>query len=85
MSIQKKNTRAQLEAQFCDVSGGPCKTINPDMKKTHSGMDINQGDFDSVVALLKQSMQERGISPEVQQKLLRKVLPMERDIVNIRP
>ena len=80
--VDPKETRLRLQAQFCDLSGGPCKTINPDMKKTHSGMDITQKSFDAVVLLLTQSMQEHGISPASQQRLLEKVQLMQQDIVN---
>ena len=74
--------RRRLTAQFCDLSGGPCKTINPDMKKTHQVADIKASDFDSVLRLLTLSMNERGVPAEVQAKLLEKLRPMKSDIVN---
>lgn len=75
--------KARLVKQLCDVSGGPCKTENTDMKKTHSGMDINASNFNALVEVLQQSMDARGIAFSDQSRLLAKLAPMHRDIVNV--
>lgn len=74
--------RERLGAQFCDLSGGPCKTIQPDMKKTHAALDIRGGDFDVFIQLLRQSMTERGVAPSVQDRFTALLQPMRTSIVN---
>jgi hemoglobin len=69
--------------QFCQVSGGPCKLAKPDMKKLHSGVDIAMADFNALVEVLQQSMDAQGIPFGVQNRLLARLAPMHRDIVNV--
>ena len=82
--IDQPDFKTKLVAQLCDVTGGPCKTVNTDMKKTHSGYDINANNFNALVEVLEQSMDARGISFGDQTKLLAKLAPMHRDIINVR-
>ena len=74
--------KAQLVAQFCEVSGGPCKRNGPDMKKAHAGFDITKSNFNALVEVLQQSMDARGIAFGTQGRLLAQLAPMHRDIVN---
>lgn len=78
----QKEVKAQLVAQFCQVSGGPCRHSGPDMKKAHDGMDITRGDFNALVEVLQQSMEAQGIPFGAQNRLLAQLAPMHRDIVN---
>lgn len=78
----QKNLKAQLVAQFCEVSGGPCKRNGPDMKKAHSGMDITKSNFNALVEVLQQSMDAQGIAFGAQNRLLAQLAPMHRDIIN---
>ncbi len=80
--VDHKHVKAQLVAQFCEVSGGPCKLKGPDMKKAHSGMDVTKGDFNALVEVLQQSMDAQGIGFGTQNKLLAKLAPMHREIIN---
>ena len=79
----QKHIKEQLVVQFCQVSGGPCKLDKPDMKKPHSGVDIAMADFNALVEVLQQSMDAQGIPFGVQNRLLAKLAPMHRDIVNV--
>jgi hemoglobin len=80
--VDHKHVKAQLVAQFCEVSGGPCKLKGPDMKKAHSGMDVTKGDFNALVEVLQQSMDAQGIGFGTQNRLLAKLAPMHREIIN---
>lgn len=80
--VDHKHVKAQLVAQFCEVSGGPCKLKGPDMKKAHAGMDITKRDFNALVEVLQDSMSAQGIAFSTQNKLLAKLAPMHRDIIN---
>ncbi len=76
------HVKTQLVAQFCEVSGGPCRLKGPDMKKAHSGFDVTKGDFNALVEVLQQSMDAQGIAFTTQNKLLARLAPMHREIIN---
>jgi hemoglobin len=80
--VDHKHVKAQLVAQFCEVSGGPCKLKGPDMKKAHAGFDVSKGDFNALVEVLQHSMDAQGIGFGTQNRLLARLAPMHRDIVN---
>ena len=77
-----KEFKAQLAAQFCEVSGGPCKRQGKDMKTVHDGQDITKSNFNALVEVLQQSMDAQGISFGAQNRLLAKLAPMHREIIN---
>ncbi|MBC8055965.1 MAG: group 1 truncated hemoglobin, partial [Rhizobiales bacterium] len=78
----QKNLKSQLVAQFCEVSGGPCKHVGPDMKKAHAGFDITKSNFNALVEVLQQSMDTQGIAFGTQNRLLAQLAPMHRQIIN---
>ena len=80
--VEPRQFKEQLAAQFCEVSGGPCRLKDADMKKAHAGVDITRTDFNALVEVLQQSMDARGISFSTQNRLLAKLAPMHRAIVN---
>ncbi len=78
----QKEFKAQLADQFCEVSGGPCKFKGKDMKTVHDGQDITKSNFNALVEVLQQSMDAQGIPFGAQNRLLAKLAPMHREIVN---
>jgi hemoglobin len=82
--VDQKHVKEQLVAQFCEVSGGPCKLKGPDMKRVHAGFDIDRASFNALVEVLQQAMDAQGISFSAQNKLLAQLAPMHRDIVNVK-
>ena len=78
----QKDFKHKLVLQLCDVSGGPCKTKNPDMKETHADQHIGMRDFNALVEVLQQSMDAQGVAFSTQNRLLAKLAPMHREIVN---
>jgi hemoglobin len=80
--VDQAHVKAQLVAQFCEVSGGPCKLKGPDMKKAHAGMDITKHDFNALVEVLQDSMSAQGIPFMTQNRLLARLAPMHREIIN---
>ncbi len=80
--VDHPHLKAQLVAQFCEVSGGPCKLKGPDMKKAHAGIDVTKADFNALVEVLQDSMSAQGIPFATQNRLLAKLAPMHRDIIN---
>ena len=74
--------KKQLVLQFCEVSGGPCRRDGPTMKEAHDGMDITRGDFNALVEVLQDAMEAQGVPFRAQNRLLARLAPMHRDIVN---
>ena len=74
----------QLVDQFCVVSGGSCVYEGETMKNSHAEMKIRKADFNALVEVLQQSMDQQGIPFTVQNRLLARLAPMHRDIVNTR-
>ena len=81
--VDQAHVKAQLVDQFCEVAGGPCRLNGPDMKRVHSGVDITRADFNALVEVLQQAMDAQGIAFNAQNRLLAKLAPMHRDIVNV--
>jgi hemoglobin len=72
----------QLVAQICELTGGPCKLTGPGMRQVHNNIDITRADFNALDEVLQQSMDAQGIAFTDQNRLLAKLAPMHRDIVN---
>ena len=76
------NLKEQLVSQICMVSGGPCKYAGADMKSVHADFEIRKGDFNALVEVLQQAMDAQGIAFTAQNRLLARLAPMHRDIIN---
>lgn len=70
-------------SHICDVSGGPCKYEGDNMVDIHTGMNINEADFNRVVELLVQSMEDAGINYPTQNQVLAKFAPLRSQIIKI--
>jgi hemoglobin len=72
-----------LAQQFCVVSGGGCTYTGLPMKTAHRDMDIAKGDFNALVEALQAAMDARHVPFSTQNRLLARLAPMHRDIVNV--
>jgi hemoglobin len=75
--------KAMLSQQFCAVSGGACVYTGLPMKKAHTDMDIAKADFNALVEVLQASMAAQDVAFATQNRLLARLAPMHRDIVNV--
>jgi hemoglobin len=71
----------KLADQFCVVLGGPCQYQGADMKTAHDGMEIRKSDFNALVEVLQQSMDARSVPFTAQNRLLARLAPMHRAII----
>jgi hemoglobin len=76
------NLVAKLTEQLCAVSGGPCTYSGPPMKAVHADMEIGKSEFNALVEVLQRSMEAQGISFADQNRMLARLAPMHRDIIN---
>lgn len=76
-----KNLSMRLEEQFCELSGGPCKYKGKDMKEIHDGLNITNAQFNALAEDLQAAMDKHGVAPAVQNKLVARLAPMQKDVV----
>jgi hemoglobin len=81
--VKPDHFKAELVDQICELAGGPCRRRGPDMKKAHAGIDITKADFNTLVELLQDSMDAQGIDFSAQNRMLARLAPMHRDIINV--
>jgi hemoglobin len=78
----QKHVKEMLVDQFCAILGGPCKYTGKGMKEAHEKMKINEAAFNALVEDLQRAMDARGIPFRAQNKLLDKLAPMHREVIN---
>ncbi|MFC6806650.1 group 1 truncated hemoglobin [Methylophaga thalassica] len=66
---------------LCATSDGPCQYNGDSMQQIHDGMDINERDFNHLVDLLIDAMNETGISHPIQNQLLARLVPLRKQII----
>ncbi|HSA60626.1 MAG TPA: group 1 truncated hemoglobin [Nitrospiraceae bacterium] len=73
--------KGHLVDQVCMASGGPCTYKGRDMKTTHAGMKITNGDFDALVEDLVAALDKFKVPTREKGELLGLLAPMKKDIV----
>ena len=68
---------------LCSVTDGPCEYKGDSMVAIHTGMNINEKDFNHVVDLLINAMDEQNIPHTVQNEILAKMAPLRGEIIKI--
>jgi len=71
-----------LVEQLCYIAGGPCRYTGMSMKQAHMHMGVQAKDFDAVVEHLERALDKEGVPFRDQAKLLGKLAPMKRIIVD---
>lgn len=78
----QKHVKEMLVEQFCVILGGPCTYTGKGMKETHAKLAVNQGAFMALVEDLQKAMDKHHVPFRAQNKLLEKLAPMHREVVN---
>lgn len=73
--------RSKLIEQLCAESGGPCTYTGLSMQESHAGRGIDNAQFNALVEDLIDVMTARNIPVGAQNRLLKRLAPMHRDIV----
>lgn len=73
--------KQQLTDQFCDELNGPCEYTGVDMKNSHVGLNIGRQHFNALVEALRVAMDKNNVPFRMQNKLLVKLAPMHKDII----
>ncbi|MFP5459698.1 MAG: group I truncated hemoglobin [Bacteriovoracia bacterium] len=80
--VEPVRLKEKLVEQFCVELGGPCTYTGQTMKRSHKGHEIGTADFYALVEALQLAMDMNGIPSRAQNKLLAKLAPMQKDIIN---
>jgi hemoglobin len=73
--------RRTLKEQFCYILGGGCTYTGRDMTAGHRNLGIQFKDFNLLVEDLQRAMAKERVSVFAQNRLLAKLAPMKRAIV----
>jgi hemoglobin len=69
--------------QLCHDTGGPCAYTGRNMTETHANMGVTSGEFDAFIEDLVTTLNEFNVAQADQDELLRKLQPMESEIVEV--
>ncbi|MBL8309054.1 MAG: group 1 truncated hemoglobin [Burkholderiales bacterium] len=72
---------AMLSDQFCDLLGAGCKYSGKKMLDVHRGLSIGTADFNALVEALQEALDAAGVPVAQQNRLLARLAPMHRDVV----
>lgn len=70
-----------IKEQFCYILGGGCDYTGRDMRDSHKDQGATNKDFNAVVENLQMAMDKEGVPFAAQNKLLAKLAPQQKDIV----
>lgn len=73
--------KSNLADQICDATGGPCSYLGRDMKTTHTGMKITEGEWNATVEALVKALDKNNVPAGAKSALLGTLGPMKSDIV----
>lgn len=73
--------KAGFSNHLCDAVGGPCDYEGDTMVDIHTGMNINEKDFNRVVELLISALEEANISYQSQNRILNKLATSRSKII----
>lgn len=79
--VETDRLAALLTEQFCDVLGGGCRYSGKSMREAHEGMKVRQADFNALAEDLQAAMTEAGYPQWAQRRLVARLAPMQREIV----
>ena len=77
----KKRLKRVLFEQVCYILNAGCTYSGRDMAAAHKDLGVQQIDMNRLVELLQQAMGEEHVAFAAQNKLLAKLAPMRRDVV----
>jgi hemoglobin len=73
--------KSNIADQICDATGGPCSYLGRDMKTTHKGMNISEGEWNATVDNLVKALDKNKVGAKEKSELLGLLGPMKGDIV----
>jgi len=79
--VDQTHLKAELTDQFCAILNGPCAYSGKPMDEVHSGLHITEANFNALVEDLQVAMDKNNVPFSAQNKLLARLAPMHRVVV----
>lgn len=73
--------RRTLKEQFCYILNGGCDYTGRSMTEMHKDQGVDVKEFNALVELLQDAMNQEGVAFTAQNRFLAKLAPMKREIV----
>ena len=77
----KKKLRQHLVDFLCNATGGPCLYLGRDMKTSHTGLGINEADWNEGVDALVATLDKFKVPAKEKSEVLGAVSGLKKDIV----
>ena len=71
----------KLYLHLCEITDGPCTYDGDSMVDVHTGMDINEADFNHLVEILITAMNKSNIKTATQNRLLKRLAPLRDQVI----
>ena len=81
VDADKVRLKRTVAEQFCYLLGGGCAYTGRTMAASHKGMGLQATDFNAIVENLQAAMEAEHVPFGAQNRLLAKLAPMERPVV----
>jgi hemoglobin len=81
VAADKVRLKRTLKEQFCYVLGGGCDYTGRNMKDSHKDQGTTNKDMNALIENLQFAMDKEGVPFAAQNKLLAKLAPQQKDIV----
>lgn len=79
--VNLQHFKKGLSDYICQLSGGPCKYANENMKLVHAGHNYSNTEFNAIVDDLILALEKRDVPVGVQNRLLALLAPAYKDVV----
>jgi hemoglobin len=76
--------RKEFIDQLCEATGGPCTYTGRNMRDTHAGMKVTNGEFDAFIEDLEAALDEFKIPDTDQRELLDLLMSLRGEIVEVK-
>ena len=80
-AADKVRLKRTLKEQFCYILGGGCDYTGRDMKETHKDQGTTNSDMKALIENLQFAMDQEKVPFAMQNKVLAKLAPQQKDIV----
>ena len=79
--VPKAGLKFHVTALVCEVTGGPCKYAGRTMKDAHAHLNINEAQWDAMVADFRKTLDKFKVPTKEQEELIAIVGSTKKDIV----
>lgn len=83
--VKMSTLKKSVAAYVCKAADGPCVYEGETMRKSHAQLAITGAEFDRMVTVLRDEMNEASVPTAAKNELLRRLAPTRRDIVQPMP